>query len=93
MCVANGFAMLFAGSLLLSMGDGLVQAAGNPLVVTLFPERKTEMMNKFHLWFPAGIVICGLIAFALDTVVADVWQAKLAMVVVPTAVYGGRSSC
>ena len=88
MCLANGFIMLFGGSLLLSMGDGLVQAAGNPLVVTLFPDRKTEMMNKFHLWFPGGIVICGLIAFALDKAVPDVWQAKLAMIFVPTVLYG-----
>ncbi|MBU4272557.1 MAG: MFS transporter [Planctomycetes bacterium] len=88
MCLANGFVMLLGGSLLLSMGDGLVQAAGNPLVVTLFPDRKTEMMNKFHLWFPGGIVICGLIAFALDKAVPDVWQAKLAMVFVPTVLYG-----
>ena len=88
MCLANGFIMLFCGSLLLSMGDGLVQAAGNPLVVTLFPDRKTEMMNKFHLWFPGGIVIGGLVVFALDKVMPDVWQAKLAMVLVPTVLYG-----
>jgi fucose permease len=88
MIAANGFVMLFAGSLLLSMGDGLVQAAANPLVVTLFPDRKTEMMNKLHLWFPGGIVICGLIAYGLDSVVADLWQVKLALVLAPTVVYG-----
>ena len=65
MIFAGGFGMLFAGSLLLSMGDGLVQAACNPLVATLYADRKTEMFNKLHLWFPAGIVITGLLAFGL----------------------------
>ena len=88
MLLANGFTGLFAGSLLLSMGDGLVQAAANPLVVTMYPNRKTEMVNKLHLWFPAGIVICGLLVFALDVVMPGVWQARLAMVLVPTALYG-----
>jgi fucose permease len=88
MISANGFIMLFVGSLLLSMGDGLVQAAANPLVVTLFPDRKTEMITKLHLWFPGGIVICGLISFGLDKVSADLWQVKLALVFVPTLVYG-----
>jgi fucose permease len=88
MICANGFIMLFIGSLLLSMGDGLVQAAANPLVVTLFADRKTEMITKLHLWFPAGIVICGLIAFALDSAMADLWQVKLGLVFVPTVIYG-----
>jgi hypothetical protein len=88
MICANGFLMLFVGSLLLSMGDGLVQAAANPLTVTLFPDRKTEMITKLHLWFPAGIVICGLIAFGLDSGMAGLWQVKLALVFVPTVIYG-----
>ena len=39
------------------MADGLVQAAANPLVATLYADRKTELFNKLHLWFPGGIVI------------------------------------
>jgi hypothetical protein len=88
MIFADGFTLLFAGSLLLSMGDGLVQAAGNPLIATLYADRKTEMFNKLHLWFPGGIVIGGLLAFALDKTIEDVWQAKLLMILAPAAVYG-----
>lgn len=93
MIFANGFAMLFAGSLLLSMGDGLVQAACNPLVVTLYTDRKTEMVNRLHLWFPGGIAICGLLVFAIDKfsfMPAELrtWQAKLVMVLAPAVTYG-----
>jgi fucose permease len=41
----------------------MVEAACNPLVVSLFPDNKTTMLNRFHVWFPGGIVIGGLIAY------------------------------
>jgi len=88
MIFADGFVLLFAGSLLLSMGDGLVQAAANPLIATLYADRKTEMFNKLHLWFPGGIVIGGLLSFTLDEVLKGVWQAKLVMILLPAVVYG-----
>ena len=84
MLAANGFLMLFVGSLLMSMGDGLVQSAANPMTTTLFADRKTEMINKLHLAFAAGMVLFGLLAYALGH---GLWQAKLAMVVVPTIVF------
>jgi len=88
MIFANGFAVLFAGALTLSMADGLVQAACNPLVATLYADRKTEMFNKLHLWFPAGIVIGGLIAFGLDSASIEAWQLKLTLILAPAMTYG-----
>lgn len=88
MIFANGFAMLFMGALSLALANGLVEAACNPLVATIYPDRKTEMLNKFHVWFPGGIVIGGLAAFALDNIGITAWQVKLVVILVPTAVYG-----
>ena len=88
MIFANGFAMLFAGALTLSMADGLVQAACNPLVATIYSDRKTEMFNKFHLWFPGGIVFGGLLAFVLDEMSIGTWQVKLALILLPAMTYG-----
>ncbi len=88
MILANGFAMLFAGALTLSMADGLVQAACNPLIATLYADRKNEMFNKLHLWFPGGIVLGGLIAFGLDRLSIESWQLKLALILVPAMTYG-----
>jgi len=88
MIFANGFAVLFAGALTLSMADGLVQAACNPLVATIYSDRKTEMFNKFHLWFPGGIVFGGLLAFVLDKLSIGTWQVKLALILLPALTYG-----
>lgn len=88
MVVAGGFTLLFVGALVLAMGNGLVEAAANPLVATLYPDKKTEMLNKFHVWFPGGIVIGGLISFGLDSIGITSYQIKLMVILVPTIIYG-----
>ncbi len=88
MIFAGGFATLFAGALVIAMANGLVEAACNPLVATLFPDNKTAKLNRFHVWFPGGIVLGGLAAYGLDQVGLTSWQLKLVLVLVPTVVYG-----
>ena len=88
MIFANGFGTLFAGGLVIAMANGLVEAACNPLVATLYPEKKTVKLNQFHVWFPGGIVLGGLAAWALDDIGATAWQLKIALILVPTLAYG-----
>lgn len=49
---ATGFSMLFVGALIIALGNGLVEAACNPLVAALYPGNKTVKLNQFHVWFP-----------------------------------------
>jgi fucose permease len=88
MIVASGFWMLFAGALSLSLGNGLVEAACNPLVAALYPDEKTVKLNRFHVWFPGGIVLGSVVAFLLDRIGITSWQVKLGLIVVPTLLYG-----
>ncbi len=88
MILAGGFATLFVGALVISMANGLIEAACNPLVAALYPDNKTVKLNQFHVWFPGGIVLGGLAAFALDSVGITSWQLKIALVLIPTAIYG-----
>lgn len=81
---ATGFASLFTGALILAIANGMVEAVCNPLVATLFKERKAAMLNRLHLWFPGGIVIAGLILW----IMADLdWRWMMAIVVPPTLLY------
>ena len=88
MIFADGFATLFAGGLVIAMANGLVEAACNPLVAALYPDNKTVKLNRFHVWFPGGIVLGGLAAYGLDGVGLTSWQLKLALILVPTLAYG-----
>ena len=63
MFIATGFWLLFAGALIIGMANGLVEAAGNPLVATLYPNEKTKKLNQFHVWFPGGIVIGSVLGY------------------------------
>lgn len=88
MIVADGFWMLFGGALIIALGNGLVEAACNPLVAALYPRDKTVKLNQFHVWFPGGIVIGGVAAYLLDAIGIGAWQLKLALILVPVIIYG-----
>lgn len=88
MMVATGFWSLFAGALILALGNGTVEAACNPLVATLFPNRKTQMLNRFHVWFPGGIVIGGLLCFAFSQLGLSSYKLRLMLILIPTLTYG-----
>jgi MFS family permease len=83
---AQGFWTLFAGTLAIGLGNGLVEAACNPLIATLYSQHKTEKLNQFHVWFPGGIVIGGLLAYAL-TQFHFGWPVKMATMLLPAVIY------
>ena len=86
------FITLFLGTLAFGLANGLVEAACNPLIATLYPEEKIKRLNRFHMWFPGGIVIGGLLAYAIDQVnvggTDHSWQVKMLTMVLPLLVYG-----
>lgn len=84
----DAFWVLFTGALILAMGNGTVEAACNPLVATVYPDKKTQMLNRFHVWFPGGIVIGGLLCFALSKIDVGSYQVRLALIMVPAVLYG-----
>jgi MFS family permease len=86
--VAENATMLFVGTLCIGIGNGMVEAACNPLTVTLFPDNKTTMLNRFHVWFPGGIVIGGILSyFIIDQWHLD-WRILIAFLFIPAIIYG-----
>ena len=86
--IAKDATMLFIGTLCIGIGNGMVEAACNPLVVSLYPKDKTTMLNRFHVWFPGGIVIGGLIAYvAINQLNLD-WRILVSVLFLPAIIYG-----
>jgi MFS family permease len=84
---AWNFWSLYFGTLLFGIANGSVEAACNPLIATLFPNDKTTKLNHFHVWFPGGIVIGGVLAYLLEHLGLG-WQIQYATMLVPLVIYG-----
>lgn len=84
---AGGFWTLLLSSFFIGFANGSVEAACNPLIADIYHTRKTAMLNKFHVWFPGGIVIGSLVS-ALMTKLGLGWQMQIAIMIIPTFIYG-----
>ena len=86
--VAKDATALFIGTVFIGIGNGMVEAACNPLVVTLYPENKTTMLNRFHVWFPGGIAVGGVLSyFMMDKMHLD-WRILISLLFIPVIIYG-----
>lgn len=86
--LAKDMTSLFLANVFIGLGNGSVEAACNPLVTALFPEKKTKMLNRFHVWFPGGIVIGSLLATLIIDKMNLPWQLLVSILFVPLAIYG-----
>jgi MFS family permease len=80
--------MLFISNVFIGFGNGSVEAACNPLIATIYPNNKTKMLNRFHVWFPGGIVTGGILSWILMTKMDLSWQVLTSMLFIPLALYG-----
>lgn len=86
--VATGFWTLFISTLLIGIANGSVEAACNPLITSMYTEEKTRRLNRFHAWFPTGIVIGGLIVYLFNKVGLENWRYSMAIMLIPAFIYG-----
>ncbi len=84
---AGGFWTLLISTFLVGFANGSVEAACNPMVASLFTDRKTTMLNKFHVWFPGGIVIGAVLGYLMGAMGLG-WRLQCAIILIPMLVYG-----
>tara|TARA_B100001540_G_scaffold276055_1_gene262631 strand:+ start:2101 stop:3405 length:1305 start_codon:yes stop_codon:yes gene_type:complete len=77
--------LVLVSLLLTGLGWGAVEAASNPMVAALYPEEKTHRLNILHAWWPAGIVIGGLLGVAITSFDLP-WKLNLFVLVLPSLV-------
>ncbi len=77
--------LVLVSLLLTGLGWGAVEAASNPMVAALYPEEKTHRLNILHAWWPAGIVVGGLMGVAISAL-GLAWQFNVFILMVPALV-------
>jgi MFS family permease len=83
---AGGFWGLIISTFFIGFANGAVEAACNPLIADMYHEDKTTKLNKFHVWFPGGIVIGSLVSGGMESMGLG-WQAQIGIMFIPTLLY------
>lgn len=85
---------LFIGMFMFAVANGLCEAVINPLVATLYPDKKTHYLNILHAGWPAGMIFGGIITFFLVGE-SDFkwhqhlpWEIPMLLFLIPVLIYG-----
>ncbi|MDW3192081.1 MAG: MFS transporter [Cytophagales bacterium] len=84
--LSGSFITLFFSTFFISFGNGMVEAAYNPMISDMYEDRKAVMLNRFHVWFPGGIAI-GSVLVLLVNMTGGGWQLKLGIMYIPALIY------
>ena len=78
---------LLISTLLIGLGNGCTEAACNPMIADAYQgNRMSKMMNRFHMWFPGGIVIGSLVSkFMTDAGFG--WETQIWVILIPALIY------
>lgn len=84
---SGSYVGLLISTLLIGFGNGCTEAACNPLIADAYQgNMMSKMMNRFHMWFPGGIVIGALISkFMTDGGLS--WETQIWVIMIPTLIY------
>ncbi len=83
----GGYTGLLVSTFLIGIGNGCTEAACNPMIADTYQgaEMRTKL-NRFHMWFPGGIVLGSLLSkFMTDANLG--WQAQIWLILIPTLIY------
>lgn len=84
---AGSYTGLMISTFLVGLGNGCTEAACNPMIADAYEgNTMSKMMNRFHMWFPGGIVIGSLVSFFM-TGAGMTWQSQIWVILIPTLIY------
>ncbi|QMU31277.1 MFS transporter [Adhaeribacter radiodurans] len=84
---ATGYVSLLISMLCIGLGTGCTEAACNPMIADMYSGvTMNKMLNRFHMWFPGGIIMGSLISkFMSDAGLG--WQAQMGVIMIPAIAY------
>jgi putative MFS transporter len=83
----TGYIGLLLSTFLIGLGNGCTEAACNPMIADTYSGNEmNKKLNRFHMWFPGGIVIGSLISNFMTGMNLG-WQAQIWIILIPTIIY------
>ena len=84
---SGGYVGLLISTLMIGIGNGCTEAACNPMIADAYEGKQMNtLLNRFHMWFPGGIVIGSLVSkFMTDASLG--WQSQIWIIMIPTLIY------
>ncbi|MEC3879030.1 MFS transporter [Parapedobacter sp. 10938] len=84
---AGGYTTLLLSTLFIGFGNGCTEAACNPMIADMYSGVKMDkMLNRFHMWFPGGILLGALISQFMTSLNLG-WELQMWITMVPTVIY------
>jgi len=84
---SGGYTGLLISTLMIGLGNGCTEAACNPMIAASYTGKQMNtLLNRFHMWFPGGIVLGSLISFAMTKMNLG-WEAQIWIILIPTFIY------
>lgn len=87
---ASGYEVLLISTLFIGFGNGCTEAACNPMIADMYSgDKMNKMLNRFHMWFPGGIMLGAIISNIMTSVggVMGAWQTQMWVLMIPTVIY------
>lgn len=84
---SGGYTGLLISTLFIGLGNGCTEAACNPMIAASYTGKQMNtLLNRFHMWFPGGIVLGSLISLAMTKMNLG-WEAQIWIILIPTIIY------
>jgi MFS family permease len=77
---------IWLGMLLTGIGWGCTEGTINPMTTAIYPDDKTHRLNVLHAWWPAGLIIGGLLGYFIGKT-AIPWYISILVVVIPSLIF------
>jgi MFS family permease len=76
---AVAYNFLYWGAFIFAIANGTLEAVANPLVSTLFPNKRTHYLNILHASWPAGLVAGGAMFYGQHMPLSEASQKGLTL--------------
>lgn len=85
---ASVYTLLNVAMVIWGFGWGATEASINPVTATIYADDKTGKLNSLHAWWPAGIVLGGLLSVVFFKSLDLDWRVAVIVPMVPGLLLG-----